>query len=76
MTDKEFTQGVMRRAMEGLEEGLTGLLGEKPGIVLLVWPGDDPRLANYISNCSRQDTSTAMIEVGLRLKSGRKPGGK
>ena len=75
LDSKAYTNRLMRQAMAALEDGFTECLGQKPGIVLLVWTGDDPSTANYIANVPREETADALVQVGLRLKSGRRPGG-
>ena len=75
MDSKAYTDRLMHQAMAALEESFTESLGQKPGIALLVWTGDDPSRANYIANVPREETADALVQVGLRLKSGRRPGG-
>lgn len=54
----------------GVEDALAEAIGERPGIVLMVFPMGRPGVANYISNCDRSDMQTAIRELLKRWDEG------
>jgi hypothetical protein len=65
MTEPELSQ--LMAAMAKSIEGVALIMNvEKPHFALLVF--NDPKVANYIGNCSRKDVITALREGAGRLE--------
>ena len=64
--NKQVGGAEMRELAEVLKDTLPGL-----GFALFVFELDHPGIGNYISNCERENTITAIEEVLARLKAGQ-----
>ena len=65
MTEVEL-ENYMRILAKSMEATTTMLDIEKPLFVLLIF--NDPKVAQYISNCQREDTVAALRETANRLE--------
>lgn len=57
--------------MRAMGEALREVLPKGLGFALLVFATDNPGLANYISNCDREDMIKALRETADRLEKGQ-----
>jgi hypothetical protein len=65
MNEPELTK-LMQLAAKSLEDSFRVSGAEKPHFVLVVF--NDPKIAQYISNCRRSDIIQAMRETADRLE--------
>lgn len=72
MDSQELTQMVMKNLAEGIERATSAVAGKKVGFVLMVFPFDESKRLNYISNGDRDHMRKVLRELLNRWEQGDK----